>query len=77
MIELAPVFGIIALGCTLVVCMRIMKQPVGTELMHEIAEAIHEDAVAFLRREYLVLAIFVLLLSVILSVGIDLPTATT
>ncbi|MEE2752536.1 MAG: sodium/proton-translocating pyrophosphatase, partial [Candidatus Latescibacterota bacterium] len=76
MIELAPVFGILGLGCALVVYRRIMKQPVGSKRIHEIAEAIHEGAMAFLKREYVVLAIFVLLVAGILSFGIDLSTAT-
>jgi K(+)-stimulated pyrophosphate-energized sodium pump len=76
MIELAPVFGIIGLGCALNCLPAHLKQLVGTERIHEIAEAIHEGAMAFLRREYVVLAIFVLIVTVVLSVGIDLTTAT-
>ena len=46
MIELAQVFGIIGLGCALIVYLRILKHPVDTERMHEIAEAMHEGAMA-------------------------------
>ena len=70
MIEWAPFFGLVGLGCALVVYLRILKQPVGTERMREISEAIHDGAMEFLKREYVVLAVFVLLVTIALGIGI-------
>ena len=75
MIDWAPLLGVIGLGCALVVYLRILKYPAGNERMQEIAEAIHEGAMAFLKREYVVLAFFIVLVTVILAVTIGLPTA--
>ena len=41
MIEWAPSFGVVGLGCALVIYLRILKKPVGTERMKEISDAIH------------------------------------
>ena len=53
MIEWAPLLGLAGLGCALIVYLRILKKPVGTERMREISDAIHEGAMAFLKREYI------------------------
>ena len=50
MIEWAPSFGVVGLGCALVIYLRILKKPVGTERMKEISDAIHEGAMAFIKR---------------------------
>ena len=75
MIEWASLLGVIGLGCALAVYLRILKYPAGNEQMQEIAEAIHEGAMAFLKREYVVLAIFIAIVTLILALSIDLPTA--
>ncbi|MBS10679.1 MAG: sodium-translocating pyrophosphatase [Gemmatimonadetes bacterium] len=75
MIEWAPLLGLGGLGCALIVYLRILKKPVGTERMREISDAIHEGAMAFLKREYIVLAIFVVVLTVALFFGIGKDTA--
>jgi K(+)-stimulated pyrophosphate-energized sodium pump len=77
MIEWAPLFGLGGLGCALLVYLRLLKQPAGTERMQEISEAIHEGAMAFLKREYAVLAVFVALVTIALSIGIDFDTAAS
>ena len=75
MVEWAPIFGIIGLGCALIVYLRILKQPIGTDRMREIADAIHEGAMAFLKREYVVLAVFIVLVTLLLAVAIGPDTA--
>ncbi len=77
MIEWAPLLGVAGLGCALLVYLRILKQPVGAERMREISDAIHEGAMAFLKREYVVLALFVVFVTIALAVGIDLDTAAS
>jgi K(+)-stimulated pyrophosphate-energized sodium pump len=63
----APVAGLIALGFAFYRARWVTQQPAGTEKMVEIAQAIAEGAKAFLRREYRILAIFVLAVAVLLG----------
>jgi K(+)-stimulated pyrophosphate-energized sodium pump len=44
--------------------------------MREISDAIHEGAMAFLKREYVVLLVFVAIVFVLLYIGISAQTAT-
>ncbi|HSG09505.1 MAG TPA: sodium-translocating pyrophosphatase [Longimicrobiales bacterium] len=48
----------------------VKKQPPGNELMIDLGEQIHDGAMAFLRREYMVLAVFVAVVAVLLSLAI-------
>jgi Na+/H+-translocating membrane pyrophosphatase len=48
----------------------VSKQSSGNELMGELASRIQEGAMAFLRREYSVLAVFVLVVAVLLFLAI-------
>ncbi len=49
------------------------KKPQGTDEMKEIAQSIYEGAMAFLKREYQVLSIFVIVLAVVLFLLLDDP----
>ena len=66
---LVPAAGVLALLFALMKSRWINKQDAGTDLMQEIAGHIHEGAMAFLSREYRVLAIFVVIVAVLLAVG--------
>jgi len=48
----------------------VKKQPPGTELMIDLGEQIHDGAMAFLRREYTVLAGFVVIVTILLGLAI-------
>lgn len=67
-IYLVPVAGLLALGYAYLRTQWIKRQPVGTDKMAEISAAISEGARAFLRSEYRVLAIFVLVVASILAI---------
>ena len=67
LLYLVPVSGLIALLYAFWRAAWISKQPPGTERMVEIASAIAEGARAFLRREYSVLSIFVLVVAILLA----------
>jgi K(+)-stimulated pyrophosphate-energized sodium pump len=54
----APILGVVGLVIAFVIYNYIKSQPAGTERMVEIAEEIHKGSMAFLKREYKVLAIF-------------------
>ncbi|MDP3486901.1 MAG: sodium/proton-translocating pyrophosphatase, partial [Bacillota bacterium] len=71
---LSPVAGILALLFAWYLAANVARQDAGTPKMKEIAAAIQEGAMAFLRREYRTLAIFVAALFVILIWQIDVPT---
>jgi K(+)-stimulated pyrophosphate-energized sodium pump len=66
---LIPAAGVLALLFALMKSAWVTKQDAGTEAMQEIAGHIHEGAMAFLAREYKVLAIFVVIVAVLLAVG--------
>ncbi|MBI4408082.1 MAG: sodium-translocating pyrophosphatase [Gemmatimonadetes bacterium] len=59
----------------LVLFLYIRRQPAGSEVMQEIAGRIHEGAMAFLRREYSVLAVFVVVVAALLWLVLGKLTA--
>ena len=69
LLYLTPAFGAVALLFALSRARFVGRQDAGTERMAEIAAAIREGAMAFLRREYSVLAVFAVLVAVILYVA--------
>ncbi|MBC8173056.1 MAG: sodium/proton-translocating pyrophosphatase, partial [Chitinophagales bacterium] len=66
-IYLIPVTGVIALLFTYFKSAWIAKQDAGTEKMKSIARAIAEGAMAFLRAEYKVIAIFIFCVTILLA----------
>ena len=64
---LCSAVGVLALLFALIKTRWVYKQDVGTDVMAEISDHIREGAMAFLRREYRVLAIFVLVVAVLLA----------
>jgi len=71
----APILGIMGLLVAGVLYAYVVKQPVGTTKMREIADAIHNGAMAFLRREYKILAVFVIVVFGLLFYFLDSQTA--
>jgi K(+)-stimulated pyrophosphate-energized sodium pump len=67
----SPLFGVLGLAAALVLFLYVSRQSSGTEIMDELAARIHEGAMAFLRREYSVLVIFIALVAVLLYFAID------
>lgn len=67
-IVLAVLSGILALGIAVVMAIYVLKQPQGSQKVREISAAIKEGALAFLGREYRILAIFVVLVAIVLGV---------
>ncbi|MEO1814711.1 MAG: sodium-translocating pyrophosphatase [Acetobacterium sp.] len=74
---LAPAIGVVALLVALIFAKRVTAVDAGTDRMKEIAGYIHEGAMAFLKREYKMIAIFVAVLFIILTVtpGLGFTTA--
>lgn len=73
---LAPILGVLGLIVAFVIYGTIAKQSAGSEKMKEIGDAIHDGAMAFLRREYKVLAIFIAIVFVLMVFAKDLGINT-
>ncbi|MCQ1528329.1 sodium-translocating pyrophosphatase [Lutispora saccharofermentans] len=65
---LAPISGVLALVFAWILAAGIMKKDPGNDRMKEIMGYIHEGAMAFLFREYKVLAIFIVVLAAIIGI---------
>ena len=63
--------GIIALLFSIYLIARVLRQSAGNETVQDIGKAIQEGAMAFLSREYRILAVFVIVIAVIIAVFID------
>ncbi len=66
---LVPVFGVIALLYTFWKSSWVSRQEVGSEKMGKIADNIADGAMAFLKAEYRILAIFVVIVAILLGVS--------
>lgn len=71
---LAPYLGVLGLILAMLIYFSIKRQSAGTQLMQDISDQIYVGAMAFLRREYTVLAFFVTVVAILL--GIFLAPAT-
>ena len=69
------VAGGIGLVAALVVYRYVVGQSAGTGVMTELADQIHDGAMAFLRREYTVLAVFVVVVALLLYLAIGQASA--
>ena len=67
-IIIALICGVLGLVLAAIMTRYVLKQDQGSEKIREIAEAIKEGALAFLTREYRILAIFVAVVGIILGV---------
>jgi K(+)-stimulated pyrophosphate-energized sodium pump len=74
---IALICGILGLGFALFSVFYVLKQSEGTDRMKEISKAIKEGAEAFLRREYQILAVFVVAVTIILAFVLRWETAVS
>lgn len=72
---LAPIGGILALVFSGYLTGKVMKQDPGNAEMQKVSDATREGAMAYLARQYKVIAVFVVILAIILAVGIHPYTA--
>jgi K(+)-stimulated pyrophosphate-energized sodium pump len=68
---LLALVAVLSLVVALLFARLVIRKPEGEEKMSELAEQIHKGAMAFLKREYRVIAIFVVVLSIILFIFLD------
>jgi K(+)-stimulated pyrophosphate-energized sodium pump len=71
----AWLLGLVGLGVAAGIYGYVKKQPAGNEVMVDLGEQIHDGAMAFLRREYTVLAGFVVVVAILLSLAVGTTTA--
>ena len=71
----APVLGAVGFVIAIILYMVVKAAPVGNERMKEISEDIYNGAMAFLGREYRVLAVFIVVVFVLIAVGMNVETA--
>ncbi len=69
----AVIAGVLALAFALFAVFYVLRQGEGSEQMKEISLAIKEGALAFLHREYQILAIFVVVVAIILVILGQVP----
>ncbi len=75
LLYVVPLSAVIGLIFALLLWLKIKRAGEGSEKMQEIANAIHEGAMAFLRREYSYLVVFIIVLAAVLAIFIDPLTA--
>ncbi len=71
----APFLGIFGLIIAWLIYGYVKKQPNGNPLMQELESMIHNGAMAFLKKEYSVIFIFIVIVFILLGWGVDWYTA--
>ena len=75
LVSLTPYVGLLGLLCSLVLFIIVGKRSPGNEQMRDISELIHNGAMAFLYREYRILAVFVVIVAGLLAWKLGTETA--
>jgi K(+)-stimulated pyrophosphate-energized sodium pump len=70
----AAILGLAGLAFALALFLSVKRQPAGNQVMQEISQVIHRGAMVFLKKEYSILVLFVLVVFVLLAWKIGLWT---
>ena len=70
-----PAMGAVGLVIAMVVLFVMKRRPSGTDLMRDIADQIHTGAMVFLRREYTLISVFVVVVAALLFFFVGRMTA--
>ncbi|MDD4858226.1 MAG: sodium-translocating pyrophosphatase [Candidatus Krumholzibacteria bacterium] len=70
-----PWLGVAGMIVAVLTYLDIMRMPAGNELMRKLNDKIHHGAFVFLRREYQIIAIFIVVVFVVLSLALSVWTA--
>ncbi|NOY63985.1 MAG: sodium-translocating pyrophosphatase [Nitrospirae bacterium] len=73
--NLAALFGAGGLLLALIIFAAVSKKPDGNETMREIAAMIHEGAMAYLKRQYSILSIFIIIVFIAMFFYLGAPSA--
>jgi K(+)-stimulated pyrophosphate-energized sodium pump len=71
----AQVLGVVGILFAVILYFTIKRKPAGNDLMKEIAGQIATGAMVFLKREYSILAIFIVIVFILLAINISAATA--
>src|SRR5215210_975642 len=63
----AGVLGLLGLGFAAFTYFEVLRKPAGNRLMIEISNTIHDGAMIFLKREYSILAIFIIVVALLIA----------
>lgn len=75
LLVLVPIVGVVGFIIAVVLYNVVKSEPVGNDLMREISDSIHAGAMAFLGREYRVLALFIFVVFFLVAFGMGFGTA--
>jgi K(+)-stimulated pyrophosphate-energized sodium pump len=70
-----PWLGLAGMVIAVITYFDIMKKPAGNELMQKLCDKIHHGAFVFLRREYQIIAVFIVVVFAVLSLALGIWTA--
>jgi K(+)-stimulated pyrophosphate-energized sodium pump len=70
MIITTTLLGLVGLSFAALTYVQILRQPAGDGMMIEISNAIHDGAMVFLKREYMILSIFILVVATAIFFGL-------
>ncbi len=73
--EWSWIIGVIGLVVAFGIYGYVKRQPSGSDLMKDLADQIHDGAMAFLRKEYTFLMVFVVIVAVLLGLAISYQTS--
>ncbi|HOE72182.1 MAG TPA: sodium/proton-translocating pyrophosphatase, partial [Deltaproteobacteria bacterium] len=71
----AWIVGIVGFIIAFLMYLNLKKKDPGTEAMQDLAKQIHEGAMVFLRREYSILVVFIIIVGLLLLWGLNWQTA--
>ena len=69
-----PLLAFVGLVCAALIYLSIRKIEISSPIMIEISQAIHDGAMIFLKREYSILAVFIVVVFALLSLAISIWT---
>ncbi len=75
MTRIVPWIGVAGMAFAFLTYFDVKRKPAGDELMQKIAGKIHHGAFVFLKREYQIIAIFIVVLFAVLTYALSLQTA--
>jgi K(+)-stimulated pyrophosphate-energized sodium pump len=71
---LIPILGLVGMVFALITFLGILKKPEGSDKMRDIAHEVYKGAMAFLKREYTIIFVFVIVMFGIIAKFLSLPT---
>ncbi|MBN2072281.1 MAG: sodium-translocating pyrophosphatase [Candidatus Krumholzibacteriota bacterium] len=75
LMKIAPWVGVGGMLVAVMTYLNVKRYPEGTDLMKKIADKIHHGAFVFLKREYSIIAGFIVVIFIVLTLALSLQTA--